>query len=135
MSGDGQDELEALAAAMDAMNQAGDEYREVMDKFGVLDQARELVLGEVDTVKQAVRTLCDVLIQRGQLLDNHRKLIDRLLERQARAAKTVRLRVVGDKHQTAGPDIDCASRLHLSQLPSSSSRPRSQLLGPGQARL
>ncbi len=117
MSGDGDsdyaDELVALSLAIDRMNQVSHDYRELTEQVSVVDEARELVLGEVDTVKQAVRTLCTILVERGQLMDSQRRLIDRLLEHQARAGKTVRLRVVGDKHQTPGPDIDCASRLHL----------------------
>jgi hypothetical protein len=56
-----------------------------------------------------------VLLGRGQLQPGHLRLLERIRTGPARPVRSVRLRVVEDKHAIAGPDIDCASRLHLCQ--------------------
>ena len=53
--------------------------------------------------------LLDALVMRGQLPASYTKLANKIRSDRS----TVRLTMVADKHQKTGPDIDCASRLHL----------------------
>jgi len=107
------DPFEQLGGAVDRLAAAERSYEQV-NGVGILDAARDQLRTDIARVREAVRTLCAILIERGQLGEGHRRLIDRVL-RSNPAGNRVRLRVVDDKHGTTGPDIDCASRLHLCQ--------------------
>lgn len=68
--------------------------------------------GHADDAARLARRLewlVDILVRRGTLQPGHRKLLDKLKP----LARVVRLHVVSDKYQVQGPDIDCASLLHL----------------------
>jgi hypothetical protein len=106
--------LAELARAVDEVDIAEEQYRTTLEKVAQVDFERENVLAAVETARRVVRTLCDILIGRGQLNDGHRKLLERVGRHAARSSRVLRLRVLDDdKHAIAGPDIDCAKYLHL----------------------
>jgi Fe-S-cluster containining protein len=114
MSTDEVDPIAQLAEAAARLEDAERRYRAYGEAHALLDEQREQLRTEVGLTRDAVRMLCEVLIKRGQLVDGHLRLVERLL-RSTPAPGRPRLRMVDDKHSITGPAIDCASRFHLCQ--------------------
>jgi Fe-S-cluster containining protein len=69
---------------------------------------------ELAALRAAFEQLVTVLIAKGQLAEGHKQLFDKVGELAAREVPhKVRLRVYVDKFPIKGPDIDCASLIHL----------------------
>lgn len=78
------------------------------------NQARERCERELAEVRASLNQLVDILVGKGALNPGQARLIAKVGEKAAEAERPrVKLRVLDDKYQLAGADIDCASRLHL----------------------
>lgn len=69
----------------------------------------------VRALETTVERLVEVLVGREVLTEGHKRLFAKITERAARSEKpVVQLRAFsGDKYEVEGPDIDCASLMHL----------------------
>lgn len=75
----------------------------------------EAMQGQIRALEATVERLIEVLVGRELLTEGHQRLLKKISERAARPeAPVVKLRVFsGDKYEIEGPDIDCASLVHL----------------------
>lgn len=61
----------------------------------------------------AIDLLLDILTHHGLVKDAHKRIIRKIRDKSPASKASVRLRRVDDKYSVCGPEIDCASRLHL----------------------
>jgi Fe-S-cluster containining protein len=69
---------------------------------------------ELSELRAVLDQLIEILIANGVLVAGHRRVFEKTAQVAARGTKPrVKLRVLGDKYQMQGADIDCAARFHL----------------------
>jgi len=80
-----------------------------------LQEKLDRLSAEIAALRAGQDLLVEVLATRGDIGPGHEKLLQRIRKavQAAPAPPRVRLRVLRDKHQVTGPDIDCPSLVHL----------------------
>jgi Fe-S-cluster containining protein len=79
-----------------------------------INEARGRGERELAELRGTVEQLLHILVGKGVLNEGHERLIARAADAARRATKpVVRLRLLIDKYQVQGADIDCAERLPL----------------------
>lgn len=77
-------------------------------------QARERCERDLAEVRASMSQLIDILVGKGALTEGQARLIAKVGGKAGAAERPrVKLRVLDDKYQVAGSDIDCAALLHL----------------------
>src|SRR5262245_13475809 len=89
-------------------------YRAMMTAVRRANDERDDLATQLTELRAAFDQLVNVLIGKTVLQENHRRVLERASSAALVGEKPrVRLRMFVDKYQMAGPDIDCASLLHL----------------------
>jgi Fe-S-cluster containining protein len=89
-------------------------YRDLAQALRRAEERADRNERELQGLRAQLDQLMEVLVGRGLLAEGHPALLAKVGALSARAAPPkVRLRTYVDKYQLQGPDIDCASLMHL----------------------
>jgi hypothetical protein len=92
-----------------------DLYREVATALRRAENERAELQGEVRALKARLEQLVDVLVARGQLVEGHKRLFEKVGAAAVATGETrrVRLRQWVDKYSVPSAGIDCETRIPL----------------------